>query len=186
MDFLNTVFNAHGTTVDVIGDGDAFVDWLVAAGLVEPSLASTVKRGLGAKTLDAAAADARKVRAWATEWISRWRSAPAADYARERRRLNGLLEGASGHLEVVEAKGGLDVVERWRLDTAEQLVALVAAVLALLVAGEPAELVKRCAGVDCTLWFVDRSKAHRRRFCSGSACGNRAKVAAFRERQRSQ
>jgi predicted RNA-binding Zn ribbon-like protein len=44
--------------------------------------------------------------------------------------------------------------------------------------------VKRCEGAECTLWFVDRTKAHRRRFCSATACGNRDKVAAFRARQR--
>ena len=45
-------------------------------------------------------------------------------------------------------------------------------------------LIKRCAGTDCSLWFVDRTKAHGRMFCSAAACGNRAKVAAFRQRQR--
>jgi predicted RNA-binding Zn ribbon-like protein len=52
------------------------------------------------------------------------------------------------------------------------------------VARENASLVKQCAGPGCTLWFLDRTKAHARRFCSAAACGNRAKVAAFRERQR--
>jgi predicted RNA-binding Zn ribbon-like protein len=56
--------------------------------------------------------------------------------------------------------------------------------IASLVATEPPALVKRCAGPGCILWFVDRTKAHRRVFCSATVCGNRAKVAAFRERQR--
>jgi predicted RNA-binding Zn ribbon-like protein len=45
-------------------------------------------------------------------------------------------------------------------------------------------LVKRRTGPGCTLWFVDRTKSHGRVFCSATACGNRAKVAAFRDRQR--
>jgi predicted RNA-binding Zn ribbon-like protein len=42
--------------------------------------------------------------------------------------------------------------------------------------------VRRCEGVDCVLWFYDRTKAHRRRWCSMEGCGNRAKVARFRSR----
>ena len=51
----------------------------------------------------------------------------------------------------------------------------------VLYVRDPA-LLKACAGADCTLWFLDRTKAHRRMFCSATACGNRAKVAAFRRR----
>nr|WP_254214234.1 CGNR zinc finger domain-containing protein [Burkholderia multivorans] len=32
------------------------------------------------------------------------------------------------------------------------------------------------------LWFLDRTKSHRRRWCSKALCGNRQKVAAFRRR----
>jgi predicted RNA-binding Zn ribbon-like protein len=56
--------------------------------------------------------------------------------------------------------------------------------IAALITKEQPSLVKDCAGSTCTLWFLDQSKAHRRLFCSPSACGNRAKVAAFRDRQR--
>ena len=101
------------------------------------------------------------------------------------RRLNGLLERGSAYREVVAAKKGFDVRNRWRLESADDLVALLAAQIASFIADEEPALAKRCAGPGCTLWFLDRTKAHRRLFCSASACGNRAKVAAFRERQRS-
>jgi predicted RNA-binding Zn ribbon-like protein len=32
------------------------------------------------------------------------------------------------------------------------------------------------------MWFYDRTKGHRRRWCTSTGCGNRAKVAAFRAR----
>jgi predicted RNA-binding Zn ribbon-like protein len=44
--------------------------------------------------------------------------------------------------------------------------------------------LKECAGEDCNAVFYDRSKNHSGRWCSMSACGNRAKVRAWRERQR--
>jgi predicted RNA-binding Zn ribbon-like protein len=185
MDFLNTAFLRHGEPVDVISDGAAFVEWLTGARLLEPAQAAAVRAALKAQVLDDAAAKARKLRAWATTWIARLRDEPGADTSAERRKLNGLLCRASGYRELVEDEdeGEPRVVERWRLDTADQLVALVAAELARFVTDEPAALVKRCAGEACTLWFLDRTKGHRRVFCSASACGNRAKVARFRQRQ---
>ncbi len=46
------------------------------------------------------------------------------------------------------------------------------------------EHLKRCANGDCRSVFFDRSKNHSGRWCSMQSCGNRAKVRAWRERQR--
>jgi predicted RNA-binding Zn ribbon-like protein len=46
--------------------------------------------------------------------------------------------------------------------------------------------LRRCANTDsCALIFYDTTKNHRRQWCSNSMCGNRFKVAQFRQRQRS-
>lgn len=184
LELLNTSMSPHGEPVELIGDGPAFVQWLVDAGILDAAAAALVKRRFDAATLDATAASARKLRAWATQWLARWRAAPDDGYEPELRRLNELLGRAHGYRQLARDGHRLIAVERHRLDSADELIGILAGHLADLVAGEPPELVKRCAGADCTLWFVDRTKAHRRRFCSASACGNREKVAAFRERQR--
>jgi predicted RNA-binding Zn ribbon-like protein len=184
MDFFNTTLAPQGSAIELIGDGKSFAEWLVGAGLLGASDVSKLKRRLGDKALDAAAAKARLARQWMTEWVSRWRESPHAHYDAELRRLNGLLAHAKCYRQLLRSKGGLQVLERCNFDTADELVALVAAQVASLVASERPELVKRCAGPQCTLWFLDRTKAHRRVFCSPQVCGNRAKVAAFRERQR--
>jgi hypothetical protein len=44
--------------------------------------------------------------------------------------------------------------------------------------------LKACAGQGCRSVFYDRSKNQSGRWCSMSRCGNRAKVRAWRERQR--
>jgi hypothetical protein len=44
--------------------------------------------------------------------------------------------------------------------------------------------LKECADDSCDAVFYDRSKNHSGRWCSMSTCGNRAKVRAWRERQR--
>jgi predicted RNA-binding Zn ribbon-like protein len=46
------------------------------------------------------------------------------------------------------------------------------------------EHLKRCANDACGAVFFDRSKNHSGRWCSMQSCGNRAKVRAWRERQR--
>ena len=170
--------------IELIGDGQSFVAWLVSAGLLEASTASKTKRGFRAEALDAVAAEARRFREWTGDWISRWRDAPAGDYEAEVRRLNRLLERAKSYREAVVTKNGMQLMERSRIDSADELIVLVATQVALLIATEKPALVKRCAGTECTLWFLDRTKAHGRLFCSAAVCGNRAKVAAFRERQR--
>ena len=44
--------------------------------------------------------------------------------------------------------------------------------------------LKTCASEDCRAVFYDRSKNHSGRWCSMEVCGNRAKVRAWRERQK--
>lgn len=44
--------------------------------------------------------------------------------------------------------------------------------------------LRECAGEDCRAVFFDRSKNHSGKWCSMESCGNRAKVRAWRERQR--
>jgi predicted RNA-binding Zn ribbon-like protein len=43
-------------------------------------------------------------------------------------------------------------------------------------------LLRTCEGTDCANVFLDRSRGGRRRWCSMTRCGNRAKAAAFRRR----
>ncbi|QSQ10727.1 CGNR zinc finger domain-containing protein [Myxococcus landrumensis] len=54
-----------------------------------------------------------------------------------------------------------------------------------LLGGPLAENIRHCAQEDCGLLFVDTSRSGLRRWCSMAGCGNKAKVAEFRRRQRS-
>lgn len=184
IDFLNTTFSPQGVANEVIGDGESFLRWMVAAGLLDASTAASIRRGYSRAALDAIAADARKLRAWASGWIDRWSHRPRDAYHTELRRLNALLERGHSYREVAQAEGGMRIVHREHMLDAGELLALIAAQIALLIAHEDPQLVRRCAGASCTLRFLDRTKAHRRVFCSAAACGNRAKVAAFRNRRR--
>ncbi|ATD68461.1 hypothetical protein CNR27_14315 [Luteimonas chenhongjianii] len=69
-----------------------------------------------------------------------------------------------------------------RVDSGPGLLGPVAEAAAqLLVEGDFA-LVRQCEHSDCILWFYDRTKSHKRRWCSMSVCGNRQKAERFRKR----
>jgi predicted RNA-binding Zn ribbon-like protein len=68
--------------------------------------------------------------------------------------------------------------------TASQLLARLAADLLDLLAGPDIEKVKGCAHPGCTRLYIDASRAQNRHWCGMETCGNKAKVQAFRARQR--
>src|SRR6267142_64482 len=51
------------------------------------------------------------------------------------------------------------------------------AIADLIVSGQGVE-IRKCANPRCVLYFRDRSRTRRRRWCSMAVCGNRMKVAA--------
>ena len=53
-----------------------------------------------------------------------------------------------------------------------------------LFGSDAAKLIRQCESRSCTLYFVDNSRRGDRRWCSMSACGNKAKVSEFRRRKR--
>jgi predicted RNA-binding Zn ribbon-like protein len=183
VDFLNTSFAPDGKRIETIGDGRALLAWLLAARLVKEDEAAKLARRAGVRALDEAAAEARKMREWARQWLTSWR-AGAREWRASLEALNQRLSRVVYRREVVAAGHGVEIIDRPVLDDTDALLALLAEQIASLIAREQAGLVKSCEGAGCTLWFVDRTRTHRRRFCSATACGNRAKVAAFRKRQR--
>lgn len=52
-----------------------------------------------------------------------------------------------------------------------------------LVADEDPRRLRECAADDCSLLFHDASRPGSRRWCSMTACGNRAKTTRYRNRQ---
>ena len=48
--------------------------------------------------------------------------------------------------------------------------------LPLMLVGNQLDRVRQCANPDCGWLFLDNSKSGNRRWCSMSACGNRAKA----------
>src|ERR1700757_3464999 len=97
--------------------------------------------------------------------------------------LNRFLANAPSHavLTTDDARN-LRVTRVYGKETVEAFLAPVAEAVADLLANGDFDLIRRCEGKACVLWFYDRTKGHRRRWCTSTGCGNRAKVAAFRAR----
>jgi predicted RNA-binding Zn ribbon-like protein len=91
-------------------------------------------------------------------------------------------------LESLALRVDLDGAMGLRADPAGDLARDVAAatVTALLRASARPSWprLKACRGEDCRWVYLDGSRNNSRRWCDMAACGNRAKSAAFRERNR--
>ena len=185
LDFLNTIAAPRGEVIEFIPDGGAYLTWLVGAGLLDPSEVQELLDRFGRPALDRVAGEARDLREWFRQVIATAAVAhmnwPTADVVAK---LNQLLAMSCSQRQLEISDRHLVLRERHEYTRARQLLVPVAQVIAELVTDGDPSLIKRCANPPCTLWFYDRTKAHRRRFCSAAVCGNRAKVAAFRERQR--
>jgi predicted RNA-binding Zn ribbon-like protein len=68
--------------------------------------------------------------------------------------------------------------------TVRQVLAELARDAIELLTGPRLARLRQCEAGNCHLVFVDSSRPGRRRWCSMQRCGNRAKVAAFRHRNR--
>jgi predicted RNA-binding Zn ribbon-like protein len=99
--------------------------------------------------------------------------------------LNRFLEAAPSHAALMtDDARNIRVTRVYGKETVEAFLAPVAEAVADLLANGDFDLIRPCESNTCVLWFYDRTKGHRRRWCTSTGCGNRAKVAAFRARAR--
>jgi predicted RNA-binding Zn ribbon-like protein len=142
--------------------------WFAAAGLVLPGTAS------GAD-LD----DARQLR----ETVNRLTRALLADQAPEQWDLDALNRWARRPSLAPQADA--DLQRHWIGDpAASAALALVAREAAELLTGPERPLIRECAAApNCSLLYLDRSRAGRRRWCEMDRCGSRAKMTSYRHRQ---
>lgn len=182
LDFLNTVASPRGVRTEWIGDGAHFLDWLDIAGLV--SKADALGR-FEAMDFDETAARAR----WLREEVrpalfeeSESRLSPKT--ARHFKFLNEIMATESRFSELTFHEGHFEMVSRFRWTHPNEVLLPIADAISDLFCHGDFSLVRKCENPKCTLWFYDRTKSHRRRWCTTTICGNQAKVAAHRARQR--
>ena len=174
LDFLNTRMRVDQGIVDLLESDADVLAWLKQAGL--PSPAAGVKarpRSL--------LRSAQRLREGIRSLVEKRKAGRRGDPSI----LNSFLAaGPSCRRLVWKAPRSLRIDTVRRQDTPASILAPVAEAAADLLTTADFNLIKRCEGETCVLWFSDQTKSHKRRWCSMETCGNRRKVAAYRKRRR--
>lgn len=172
MDLLNTEARSQGEVVDFWNSGADVLRWLQRHDVVPRSAGKPV---VAADLLT----QARKLRTQARELIARRKEGKIGNV----RGLNEYLHAylSAPHLER-DSEGNFTLARIAHGDDVGSLLGPVAEAVARLLAESDFALVKQCEHPDCILWFYDRTKSHKRRWCSMAQCGNRYKASQFRKR----
>jgi len=97
--------------------------------------------------------------------------------------LNGYLQACPTTLRLEQDQAGALLLDReMHGDAVATMLGPVAEAAARLLVEDDFSLVRQCEHPDCILWFYDRTRSHRRRWCSMARCGNRQKAARLRKR----
>ncbi len=91
---------------------------------------------------------------------------------------------AFAHARVVKVAGGFGWEWPDGGDPARPLWPIARAASDLLTNDRDRELIRECSDDTCAWLFVDRTKNHTRRWCDMETCGNRAKQARLRQREK--
>jgi predicted RNA-binding Zn ribbon-like protein len=189
LDFLNTIAAPKGAPIEWIARGHDLVNWLVGVGALERASAERLTANCPSAQLDRVAEESIGLREWFRALLPLMKAGGGAGAMSpgDLDRLNRLLARDASYQMVEPAGDGTFhrfATRRW-LEAGALLMPIAVAIAALFCEGD-LKLVRRCENPLCTMWFYDRTKGHRRRWCSQAICGNRAKVAAFRERRRAE
>ncbi|GAB2191167.1 CGNR zinc finger domain-containing protein [Sessilibacter sp. MAH2] len=187
LDFLNSICAPWGDDIEWLENGDDLVSWLHHAELISDEERDTIYNKLSNAELDDAAERARNMREWFRGFIKKYAGKEVtANVLKELKPLNDLLRGDRLYHQVgisEDAHSGFEFHEIRHWHKADDLLAAVASEMGRLICESDFGLIKNCEGPTCTLWFLDISKNHKRRWCSMAVCGNRAKAAAYRAKK---
>lgn len=172
LDLMNTVAVVEGQWVDFWQSDADVLAWLERLGLRREAAPRLAKGAL----LDAA----RRLREVVRELVLKRKAGLRGDPAP----LNEFLLQAASHPQLVWDNDQPRLQRVGGNTSPEQVLAPLSELAAQLLGEGDFNLVRKCEHPDCVLWFYDRTKSHRRRWCSMAACGNRHKVAEHRKRQR--
>lgn len=166
LDLLNTRMMVDGQRRDLLTSHASATQWLEQVGL-----------GSGAfdeRLLD----ELRELR----ESIEQLVQARLENSVADPSRLNAFLLRAVPQL-VWEPSKAPELDRFCQPNATDRVVAEIAFGAAQLLAEGDSSLLRKCESHECSLMFYDRTKSHKRRWCSMALCGNRHKVAEFRKRK---
>jgi len=185
LDFVNTLVHGRAGDREELSDLSSALRWLRQHELLHSFM---VDEQLHLHAGNAAAeqrvlARIRRVRAALRELLNATVERRPADAA-ALREVNRALRTQYVY-ELVPAPDGVSLDHRHDGDPIAGAVARLAEAISRELTQADAGRLRVCANDECRWVFFDTSPAGRRKWCDMSVCGNRAKVARHRARQRS-
>ncbi|MES2524839.1 MAG: ABATE domain-containing protein [Gemmatimonadota bacterium] len=186
LEFVNTDAAAQSPGGDLLRDFDALLRWLESHGAVDEERGAGIRRRAVLQPAAAAASlvDARRVRASLRGLAER---GGTFDRVREDAvvEINRVLGRSAGTRRLDRhADGGF---MRSFVPTGDAFAGLMIPIVesaADSLVGEELGRVRRCADPRCHRVFLDSTKNGLRRWCDMGVCGNRAKAARHRAKER--
>lgn len=183
LDFVNTLSYNKGLPYEKLTDAQTAVTWLQSHALLHSEMAQAIL------------ADARDPQG-EQKLLTRIRAVRDSlrellDAAVEERppsraalrEVNRALR-AQYIYELVPAADGVSLDHRHEGDPVSGAMARLSEAIARELTGDAVRRLRICANDECRWVFNDHSPAGRRKWCDMSSCGNRAKAARHRERQK--
>ncbi|HET9521151.1 MAG TPA: CGNR zinc finger domain-containing protein [Candidatus Limnocylindrales bacterium] len=179
-DFMNTIELESGSLVERLVTFDDAANWLLAHGVVHGSLdAERLRSAFGDEV---ALARVRAVRGALREIAHAIAEDRPADGA-ALTEINRAIQ-ARERIELVPEPGGCSVGHSHVGDPLDDALARLADPIVDAIQAGHTDRVRICANDTCRWIFFDESRAGRRRWCDMATCGNRAKAARHRARQK--
>ena len=185
LDFLNSVAAPKGLIIDWLDTEASLLDWFEQSGLCEKAELARLCDGSNAADFAQALQALHKFRDLFREFINEaagQKKAPVSDLLIKE--LNEILLGGTLTMQIAETakdRPSYTLNTQFELRTPRDMLVRIAAVCAKLICEADFSCVRNCEGPTCTMYFLDVSKNHKRRWCSMSICGNRAKAATHRQ-----
>jgi predicted RNA-binding Zn ribbon-like protein len=185
LDLLNSVAAPHATQFDWLETGADLLDWMIAAKLTSEAELAPFRDPAYADALEAAR---QRIVTFREDFRTFIEGACGAQLGASDHpmigRINGILAKDARYLQITKAgpEQTFALADRHRLNAPDDLIMPIAAAAAHLICEGDFRYIRNCEGPTCTLYFLDVSKNHKRRWCSMEVCGNRAKAAAYRNR----
>ena len=158
IDFVNTG-RGTGPVLDRLTDHDAYLQWTRLEKLPADDPAAPFADILEFRERLTALARA----------VSLERQAPASAI----HAINAILGQVTGYHQLTRVQGS------WRtVFTPVRAAAALDAIArsAAVTLSDPEAIVRQCSGPACTLFFIDSSPNHSRRWCSSATCGKQLRV----------
>src|ERR1700719_5210968 len=183
LDFLNTRLVLAEGVKELLPDVDALARWLVAAGLLTRQKGKTLAKNWGGTPQAAVLLrELLKFRERLRAVVVRQEAGFSASHAFIAE-LNLHLKQHPGVIALQRKGEALGLETAFELEQPNDVWAPIAIAVAELLSEVSPVRLRKCEA--CIAHFLDTSKKGSRRWCSMNICGNKIKVAAYQQRQRS-